>query len=183
MISHLVHQDFERARRKARWRALLKRLRRCNNALLSFEEIRRGLRAQVQHYGGLHQVSIHQIVGSVSRYHDFDRAFLPRRTTTRDRWEGIDRAYYEDTALPPIELYRLGETYFVKDGNHRVSVARERGQEFIDAYIIELEAPVPRRKRSPAGTTACMRRWPASFTAAARCASSRAARPPTCTCG
>lgn len=143
MISHLVHQDFERARRKARWRALLKRLRRCNNALLSFEEIRRGLRAQVQHYGGLHQVSIHQIVGSVSRYHDFDRAFLPRRTTTRDRWEGIDRAYYEDTALPPIELYRLGETYFVKDGNHRVSVARERGQEFIDAYIIELEAPVP----------------------------------------
>lgn len=55
----------------------------------------------------------------------------------------IDRAYYHDVRLPPIELYRLGETYFVKDGNHRVSVARERGQEFIDAYVIEVDAPAP----------------------------------------
>src|SRR5438270_551934 len=91
MISHLVHEDFERARRNARWRGLLERLRRCNNAVLSFEEIRRGLRAQVQHDGGLRQVSIQQIVGSVSRYHDFDWEFLPRRTMVRDRWEGIEQ--------------------------------------------------------------------------------------------
>lgn len=142
-ISHQVADDFERARRKAFWRRLAAGVLRRDNALLSFEEARRHLRAQAQHYGGLRTVSIDQIVGSVSRYRDFDRAFLPRQTTTRFRWQSVDRAYYEDTALPPIELYQLGETYFVKDGNHRVSVAREQGQAFIDAYVIELHVPVP----------------------------------------
>ena len=142
-ISHQVHQDFERARRKAFWRRLAARLLGRGDALLPFEETRRRLRAQAQHYSGLRQVPIDHIVGSVSRYRDFDRAFLPRRTTTRGRWLSIDRAYYEDTVLPPIELYQLGETYFVKDGNHRVSVARQQGQEFIDAYVIGLPVPVP----------------------------------------
>jgi hypothetical protein len=142
-ISFQVHEDFERARRKAFWRHLATRLLRRDNSLLSFEEARRRLCAQAQHYGGLRQVAIDQIVGSVSRYHDFDRAFLPRRTTTKGRWLSIDRAYYEETLLPPIELYQLGETYFVKDGNHRVSVAREQGQAFIDAYVVELSVPVP----------------------------------------
>ena len=91
MISRLVHEDFECAQRKARWRGLLKRLRRCNNTLLSFVEVRGGLRAQVQHDGGLRQVSIQQIVGSVGRFHDFDWEFLPRRTMVRDRWEGIEQ--------------------------------------------------------------------------------------------
>jgi hypothetical protein len=117
MISHLVHEDFERARRKARWRALLKRLRRCNNALLSFEEIRRGLRAQVQHYSGLRQVSIEQIVGSVSHYHDFDGAFLPCLTSTRGRWEGIDRAYYEDRAR-----HRSSSISWVKRTSSRTAI-------------------------------------------------------------
>src|SRR6185437_2208387 len=61
----------------------------------------------------------------------------------RGRWLNIDRAHYEELALPPVELYGLGETYFVKDGNHRVSVARERGQEFLDANVIDLVVPVP----------------------------------------
>ena len=142
-ISHQVHEDFERARRKAFWRNLATRLLRRDDGLLAFEEVRRGLRAQAQHYGGLRPVPISQIVGSLSRYHDFDRAFLPRRATTKGRWLSIDRAHYEQSVLPPIELYQLGETYFVKDGNHRVSVAREQGQEFIDAYVIELQVPVP----------------------------------------
>jgi hypothetical protein len=138
-----VWDDFARARRKALWRRLASRVLRRGNALLPFEQTRRYLRAQSQHYGGLRPVRIDQIVGSVGRYADFDRAFLPRQTSTRTRWLSIDRAYYEDTVLPPIELYQLGETYFVKDGNHRVSVAREQGQDFIDAYIVELHAAVP----------------------------------------
>ncbi|MBV9173907.1 MAG: hypothetical protein JOZ81_27910 [Chloroflexi bacterium] len=142
-IATQVAEDFERARRKAFWRRLASGVLRRQNALLAFEETRRNLRAQSQHYGGLRAVRIDEIVGSLGRYADFDRAFLPRQTSTRMRWQSVDRAYYEDTALPPIELYQLGETYFVKDGNHRVSVARERGQEFIDAYIIELHVPVP----------------------------------------
>ena len=139
-----VADDFERARRKGLWRRLVARLLRRDIALLPFEETRLLLRAHGQHYGGFRTVPISQIVGSVNRYHDFDRAFLPRHTSTRLRWQSIDRAYYEDSSvLPPIELYQLGETYFVKDGNHRVSVAREQGQEYIDAYVIELHVPVP----------------------------------------
>jgi hypothetical protein len=142
-VSLQVADDFERARRKGLWRRVIARLLRRDITLLRFEETRQLMRAHGQHYGGFRTVPISQIVGSVNRYHDFDRAFLPRHTTTRQRWQSIDRAYYEDTSLPPIELYQLGETYFVKDGNHRVSVAREQGQEFIDAYVIELHVPVP----------------------------------------
>jgi hypothetical protein len=143
VIAAQVANDFLRARSKARWRNIAARLLRRSNGLLAFDEVRLRLRAQGQHYGGFKTIPIDQIVGSVSRYRDFDRAFLPRHTQTRVRWQRIDRAYYENTALPPIELYQVGETYFVKDGNHRVSVAREQGQEFIDAYVIELHVPVP----------------------------------------
>jgi hypothetical protein len=141
-VSFKVAEDFERARRKGTWQRLVARLLRRNSALLPFEETRLRLAAQGQHYGGFRTVPITQIVGSVNRYHDFDRAFLPRHKATRHRWQSIDRAYYEDNSLPPIELYQLGQTYFVKDGNHRVSVAREQGQDFIDAYVVELDVPV-----------------------------------------
>ena len=83
------------------------------------------------------------MIGSVGRYRDFDRAFLPKRQQTGERWMSIDRAYLQDVVLPPIEVYKLGDFYFVKDGNHRVSVARERRQAFIDAYVIEFDLTVP----------------------------------------
>jgi hypothetical protein len=111
---------------------------------LGFDEVRRQLRTQQgPHSLGIQQVELDAIVGSVGRYHDFDAAFLPRQSQTKPRWLSINRAHYEDVSLPPVELYRLGETYFVKDGNHRVSVARERGQAFIDAVVTEIKSPVP----------------------------------------
>jgi hypothetical protein len=121
------------------------RLMRRRNELLRFDEVRRLLRAQGRRAAGSRQVPVSAIVGSVGRYRDFDAAFLPRQAQTRSRWLSIDRAHHEDVVLPPIELYQLGETYFVKDGNHRVSVARERGQMFIDAFVVELQAAVPIR--------------------------------------
>ena len=139
----VVHGDYERARRKSFVRAIASWLRRSDNALLAFEDMRRGIHAQAQRDGGLREVPIDRIVGSVGRYRDFDRAFLPRQARTRDRWESVDRAHREGTEVPPIELYRIGEVYFVKDGNHRVSVARERGQAFIDAHVIDVAAPAP----------------------------------------
>ena len=142
-IDHLVNSDYDRARRKALWRRVITRLTRRRNELLRFEEVRRQMRAQGRHAAGSRHVPIDAVVGSVGRYHDFDAAFLPRRAQTRPRWLSIDRAHHEDVSLPPVELYKLGETYFVKDGNHRVSVARERGQAFIDAYVIEVQSPVP----------------------------------------
>ena len=143
MRSAIVRGDYERARRKSFVRAIASWLRRSDNALLAFDEMRRGIHAQATRDGGLHEVPIDRIVGSVGRYRDFDRAFLPRQVRTRDRWESVDRAHREGTEVPAIELYKIGEVYFVKDGNHRVSVARERGQAFIDAHVIEVTAPAP----------------------------------------
>ena len=143
MRSDTAGADYRRARRKAFMRGVLNWFKRSDNALLAFDEVRRGIHAQTQHEGGLREVPIDQIVGSVGRYRDFDRAFLPRQIQTRDRWESVDRAHLDGTELPPVDLYKIGDTYFVKDGNHRVSVARERGQAFIDAHVIEVPAPAP----------------------------------------
>ena len=90
---------------------------------------------------------IENIVGSVSRYQDFDRAFLPTQEITSERWVNIGTLRYEEVDLPPIEVYKIGEVYFVKDGNHRVSVARGRGQVDIDAIVTEIDVPVPLNRR------------------------------------
>ncbi|HEV7664468.1 MAG TPA: hypothetical protein VGQ62_13090 [Chloroflexota bacterium] len=142
-IDHQVQAEYEQARRKASWRNIVSRLTGQRNELLRFEEVRRQLRAQGRRDAGARPVPLDAIVGSVGRYRDFDAAFLPRQTQTKGRWLSIDRAHHEEVSLPPVELYRLGETYFVKDGNHRVSVARERGQVYVDATVIELQAAVP----------------------------------------
>jgi hypothetical protein len=91
----------------------------------------------------LQVVLLDQIVGSEGRYQEFDRAFFPRQSRTRNRWISLASASYEQSPLPPVELYQVGAAYFVRDGNHRISVARARGQEFIDAYVTEMELAVP----------------------------------------
>ena len=77
------------------------------------------------------------MVGSVGRCSDFDGAFLPLRESARRKWERIDRAFHRGEELPPVGLYRIGEKYFVNDGNHRVSVARYHRVEWIDAEVTE----------------------------------------------
>lgn len=136
--------DFTRARLKAFWRELFAMIVRRPNELLSFEEVKRSLKVFGQNYRGVQTVPVAQIIGSATlRYHDFDRAFLPTQTFTKARWRRVDEAYYEDVNLPPVQLYQIGEVYFVRDGHHRVSVARERGQEFIEAEVIEVKTRVP----------------------------------------
>lgn len=142
-IDHLANQDYERAIWKSLWRMMITWLTGDTNELLPFDEVKGRLPARGQHYIGLRQVQIDRIVGSMGRYRDFDRAFLPKQQRTRDRWVSIDKAHLTEVPLPPVELYQMGEIYFVKDGNHRVSVARERGQEFIDASITEIDISVP----------------------------------------
>lgn len=141
-IDQLANQDFERASSKAFWRRIVTRLTGKNNELLPFDEVREKLSFRGQHYIGLKQVPISKIVGSMGRFNDFDRAFLPTQTRTKGRWTSIDKAHYQEINLPPVDLYKIGEIYFVKDGNHRVSVAQGRGQEFIDAYVTEIDIPV-----------------------------------------
>jgi hypothetical protein len=143
MIDDQVHADFDRARNKALMNDLVAAVGRRENRLMPFHEVRKRLSPEGESYRGLQEVPISQIVGSMDRYQDFDRTFLPRKRNTRSRWKNIDRAYYQDVRLPPIQLYKVGDVYFVKDGNHRVSVARERGVEFIDAEVIEGHVRVP----------------------------------------
>jgi len=138
MIDQFVQHDYNRAKNKAMWRDWLSKLTRKSNDLLSFQETYREAGAKRQHHLGLRVVPIAKIVGSEGRPLDFDRAFFPRQIHTRDRWLSIDRAYYENRLLPPVELIKVGDKYFVRDGNHRVSVARSRGQEFIDAFVFEV---------------------------------------------
>ena len=143
MYTEQVNADFDRARQKAFLHDLLAVIGRRPNNLIPYHEVRRRLAPERESYRGFQTVPIDQIVGSMDRFNDFDRAFLPRRRHTAGRWKNVDRAYYEDVTLPPIQLYKVGDVYFVKDGNHRVSVARERGVDFIDAEVIEGHVRVP----------------------------------------
>jgi hypothetical protein len=111
--------------------------------LLPWEEVRDKLKLRGLIRRGIQTVPIEKIRGSVGRYKDFDDAFLPTNDGVSNRWRKINRAFYEDIHLPPISLYKVGDAYFVLDGNHRVSVAREHGIKFIDAEVQEATTPVP----------------------------------------
>jgi hypothetical protein len=141
--NHWLHEDFRRARLKAFWRGWYSRLAGTENDLMSLDEIRQGQPLKGQHYLGWQAVPLDKIVGSEGRRDEFDRAFFPRRNRTRARWVNIDRAHYEQVPLPPVELTKIGDRYFVRDGNHRISVARSHRQDFIDAYVTEIEVSAP----------------------------------------
>ncbi len=143
-FSQQTESDFSRARLKAFWREVTSLVSRRPNELVSFEEVKRSLKTFGEHYRGVRTVPVEKIVGSATlRYHDFDRVFLPTQVRTKSRWRRIDQAYYQDVELPPVELYQIGDVYFVRDGHHRISVARERGQEFVEAEVIEVKTRVP----------------------------------------
>jgi len=134
--------DFSRARFKAFMNNVWAVLAGQPNTLLSFDEIKEKLRVGGPIYRGVKTVLVEQIVGSLNRYQDFDRVFLPIQSVTADRWQRVDQAFYQDISLPPVLLYKVGQVYFVVDGHHRVSVAREQGQMFIEAEIRECATKV-----------------------------------------
>ena len=142
-VTARVMADYSRARLRAFFRDTLAYIRGAPNDLLSFDQVKSKLRIGGPIYRGVRPVPVAQIVGSLDRYRDFDRAFLPTQAHTAERWRSISRAFYEDVSLPPVLLYKVGEVYFVVDGNHRVSVARDQGQEYIDAEVRECSVRVP----------------------------------------
>jgi hypothetical protein len=138
--SSFADDEFNRARRRAFIQDILAPLRNEPADLLPFEEVRKKLRLGSQTYRGLQDVPLDQIVGSVARYHDFSRAFRPRRESLRSRWQ---RALKLQGRFPPIDVYKVGDVYFVVDGNHRVSVARQAGAATIQAHVWEYKTRVP----------------------------------------
>lgn len=142
LIKKKVSKDFDLARVKVFFSDMFSFLKKEGNELLSFEVVKKAVKPMNQVYQGVKAIPIENIKGSEGRYKDFDKQFLPRQSNTRGRWENIGTAHYKDIELPAIQVYKIGDVYFVRDGNHRVSVAKEKGKKFIDAEIIELKSKV-----------------------------------------
>jgi nucleotide-binding universal stress UspA family protein len=140
----LAIEDFQRARRQANWQAVLARLTGKSTDLLSYEDVRRQLKAMQGSAQKLEDIPLDAIVGSVNRYTDFTRTFLPRLADDERRWARIRTSMEKGfgAGLPPIEVYKIGEAYFVLDGNHRVSAARRLGYTHIHAYVTEVRTRV-----------------------------------------
>ncbi len=136
-------QDFHSARQKATLSEIVARLKGESIELLSFDEVRQKLKAQVQPKRVLKEIPIDAIVGSVNRYQDFSRGFLPGRNVDEERWTNVELATYGMVGLDPIEAYQIDQVYFVSDGNHRVSVARQLGSTQIQAYVTAVHSRVP----------------------------------------
>ncbi len=141
-FAHRAEADFGRARLKSFLRRIRSIVSGEPHMLLSYDEVRSQLHIGGPIYRGVQTVRVDAIAGSLNRYHQFDRAFLPVEGELAHRWESVDRAFYQDIGLPPILLYKVGEVYFVVDGHHRVSVAREQGQEYIEAEVRECSTRV-----------------------------------------
>jgi hypothetical protein len=143
MLSTTSSAQFHRARWRAFIRSVVRQLRGTAAELLAFEEIRRRLRLGRAHELGLQQIELDKIIGSVGRYRDFDREFLPLHRDQEQRWRRVYDLNNAFAGLPPIEVFKVSDVYFVRDGNHRVSVARANGLKTIEAQVTEYAAPIP----------------------------------------
>ena len=130
--------DFDRARRRALYGLVAARLRRECSRLLAFEKVVKGHLAHNRRRLGLRDVEVSKIVGSVGRTVAFDRGFMPAKASLEKRWKRVDRAFHSGLDLPAVRLFKMGDSYFVEDGNHRVSVARYHKVETIEAEVTEL---------------------------------------------
>ena len=136
-ITEQARADFQRARFKAFMNRVWATLSGQPTTLLSYDDIKEKLRIGGPIYRGVKTVRVDQIAGSLNRYHEFDRVFLPVSDKLADRWQSVNRAFYQEISLPPVVLYKVDQVYFVVDGHHRVSVAREQGQIYIEAEVRE----------------------------------------------
>ena len=135
--------DFDVARLKAKIQKVFSTFRWKNPNLLSLYEVTKLIKPDSEAYLGMQAIEVKKIIGSENRYQDFSLAFYPTNNSLKNRWESVDAARIDNVTLPPISVYKIGEWYFVRDGNHRVSVARSEGLEFIDAEVVELSSKIP----------------------------------------
>jgi hypothetical protein len=130
-----ARREFQKARVSANLKGWFDRIFKRDNHLLDPKEVEQASPAPAGDDARTQIVPIRMIVGSVGRNRDFNRSFQPLKAHNVERWTSIDKAYHRGESLPPVELYRVGDRYFVIDGHHRISVARLHGQEFIDANV------------------------------------------------
>lgn len=138
--------DFQRARRGqvlARLRGWLRREPDDINVMLPFDEVVSALGYEGEQYLGLETIPLDSIVGSVDRQDEFDKDFRPTSNRPGPRWQRIDEAQRRGEPMPPIDVYRVGDLHFVKDGHHRVSVTAALGYDVIDANVTEIRTRLP----------------------------------------
>jgi len=126
---------YERACQRAKWHRIWSWLRGRSAELRDLATVARPGTISTRRDAGMQTVSLQRICGSEGRCTDFDDAFHPRQRHTKERWRRIERAWQRGISLPPVELILVGDVYFVRDGHHRISVARALGQEEIDAVV------------------------------------------------
>ena len=143
VAARAVDDDFAWARSKARNATIISFFRGRNDDLLSFEEVRKALQPTGESYVGCRSIPVKRVVGSDGRSRDFNRSFMPRGDFMRERWVRVDRAYDECKILRPVKVLEIGGVYFVRDGNHLVSVARLHDVGYIDAEVTRLKGDVP----------------------------------------
>jgi hypothetical protein len=141
-IERKADEDFNKARFRESLGRISGLIQPSRQELLSLSEVKSLVKPQGEAYQGMTAVSIEKIVGSEGRYRDFNKAFLPKREMLRHRWKRVDKAHLQSVILPPIRLYEVGGVYFVRDGNHRVSVARSQGAEMIDAEVTKIDSKI-----------------------------------------
>ena len=135
--------DFDTTRHQAFWNEIRALLTHRARTLLSFDEVMRMAKLEAQVDRGEAEIPLAQIKGSKGRVKDFDASFLPLNSRLRERWARLDVLMENGVDLPPIDVYRLGDVYFVKDGHHRVSVASHLGWKTIRAHVVEVRTRAP----------------------------------------
>ncbi len=138
--------DFYKAHSKAFFNSIQHLLSPEEASLISLNDVKQMIKPNAETYIGMKEIPIDKIVGSEGRYNDFDNKFFPKHTHLKNRWEHVDQAAIESITLPPIKVYEIAGLYFVRDGNHRVSVAKARGIEFIDAEVVSLQSEIKLRR-------------------------------------
>lgn len=134
--------EFDQARFIGFWSELRDLLTNRPTGLLSFDDVKTKLHLGEQVYRGLQNIPLEQIVGSVGRYKDFTRNFLPKNPELVHRWSDVYAKVNDLTGVPPIDVFQVDDVYFVRDGNHRVSIARQMGLDTIEAHVTELKTPI-----------------------------------------
>jgi len=144
----MIEHDFERARHRSNWNRVLAFFKGKPSLLLPFDLVRSQIEVRSVAYEGIREIDIESVIGSVNRYHEFDREFLPKTEISADRWSSVRRMFDSDVGFPAIKVYQVGEAFFVVDGNHRVSVARQLRMKTIEAEVVRYRTNVPIDKKT-----------------------------------
>lgn len=139
-----ARREFAELRHQGWYGQLWAKLSGRSHTLQDLHQIDTAQYLQSRSHAGVQLVSVAQIRGSEGRCQDFDLNFCPLKSLSEERWVSIAYAWQSDIPLPLVQLIQVDDTYYVRDGHHRISVARWLGQKEIEAEVTVWHCrPVP----------------------------------------